>query len=83
MAWPMAQLVGVPPVLEVFPSILTAPLTAILGRNPVLVSGTASATVPVIAAAVRQQGLGGAAKISLLAAAIMMAFGIMRLGRYI
>lgn len=79
----MAQLMGLPPVLGVFTSILTAPITAILGRNPVLVGGTASATVPFIAAAVRQQGLGGAAKISLVAAAMMMAFGIMRLGRHI
>jgi sulfate permease, SulP family len=79
----MAQLMGLPPVLGVFTSILTAPITAILGRNPVLVGGTASATVPFIAAAVRQQGLGGAAKISLVAAAMMMAFAIMRLGRYI
>jgi len=79
----MAQLMGLPPVLGVFTSILTAPITAILGRNPVLVGGTASATVPFIAAAVRHQGLGGAAKISLVAAAMMMAFGIMRLGRYI
>src|SRR6516225_340949 len=79
----MAQLMGLPPVLGVFTSILTAPITAILGRNPVLVGGTASATVPLIAAAVRHQGLGGAAKISLVAAAIMMAFGIMRLGRHI
>jgi len=79
----MAQLMGLPPVLGVFTSILTAPITAILGRNPVLVGGTASATVPFIAAAVRHQGLGGAAKISLVAAAMMMAFGIMRLGRHI
>jgi sulfate permease, SulP family len=79
----MAQLMGLPPVLGVFTSILTAPITAILGRNPVLVGGTASATVPFIAAAVRQQGLGGAAKISLVAAAMMMAFSTMRLGRYI
>src|SRR5215472_6549074 len=79
----MAQLMGLPPVLGVFTSILTAPITTILGRNPVLVGGTASATVPFIAAAVQHQGLGGAAKISLVAAAMMMAFGIMRLGRHI
>jgi sulfate permease, SulP family len=79
----MAQLMGLPPVLGVFTSILTAPITAALGRNPVLIGGTASATVPFIAEAVRQQGLGGAAKISLVAAAMMMAFGTMRLGRYI
>ena len=35
--------------LGLFTSILTAPVTALLGRNPVLIGGTASATVPFIA----------------------------------
>lgn len=79
----MASLMGLPPVLGVFTSILTAPIIALLGRNPVLIGGTASATVPFIAAAVRGQGIGGAAKVSLVAAVIMMGFCVMRLGRYI
>jgi SulP family sulfate permease len=79
----MAALMGLPPVLGVFTSILTAPITAILGRNPVLIGGTSSVTVPFIAEAVRAQGLGGAAKVSLVAAVIMMAFSLMRLGRYV
>jgi SulP family sulfate permease len=79
----MASLMGLPPVLGVFTSILTAPVTALLGRNPVLIGGTASATVPFIAMAVRSQGLGGAAKVSLAAGIIMMAFCVMRLGRYV
>lgn len=79
----MASLMGLPPVLGVFTSILTAPVTALLGRNPVLIGGTASATVPFIAMAVRSQGLGGAAKVSLVAGVIMMAFCVMRLGRHI
>src|SRR5208337_3768459 len=45
----MAQLMGLPPALGLFTSILTAPITAVLGRNPVLIGGTASATVPFIA----------------------------------
>ncbi len=45
----MAALMGLPPVLGVFTSILTAPVIALLGRNPVLIGGTASATVPFIA----------------------------------
>ena len=57
----MASLMGLPPVLGIFTSILTAPITALLGRNPVLIGGTASATVPFIALAVKQQGLAGAA----------------------
>ena len=79
----MASLMGLPPVLGIFTSILTAPIIALLGRNPVLIGGTASATVPFIAAAVRSQGIGGAAKVSIVASVIMMAFCVMRLGRHI
>ncbi len=79
----MATLMGLPPVLGVFTSLLTAPITAILGRNPVLIGGTSSVTVPFIAIAVAQQGIGGAAKVSLVAAVGMLAFSVLRLGRYI
>jgi len=79
----MASLMGLPPVLGVFTSILTAPVITLLGRNPVLIGGTASATVPFIAMAVRGQGIGGAAKVSLVASVIMMGFCVMRLGRHI
>ncbi|HXK06038.1 MAG TPA: SulP family inorganic anion transporter [Verrucomicrobiae bacterium] len=79
----MASLMGLPPVLGVFTSILTAPVIALLGRNPVLIGGTASATVPFIALAVRHQGVGGAAKVSIVASVIMMGFCVMRLGRHI
>src|ERR1700693_288228 len=78
----MASLMGLPPVLGIFTSILTAPVTALLGRNPVLIGGTASATVPFIALAVRQQGIAGAAKICIAAALFMLLFSILRLGRY-
>jgi len=79
----MASLMGLPPVLGLFTSLLTAPITAILGRNPVLIGGTASATVPFIAMAVHSQGIGGAAKICVVASVFMMAFCVMRLGRHI
>ena len=79
----MASLMGLPPVLGVFTSILTAPVIALMGRNPVLIGGTASATVPFIAMAVRTQGIGGAAKVSIVASVIMMGFCVMRLGRHI
>src|SRR5690242_18792874 len=79
----MASLMGLPPVLGVFTSILTAPIIAFLGRNPVLIGGTASATVPFIALAVRNQGVGGAAKVSIVASVIMMGFCVLRLGRHI
>src|ERR1700761_5559006 len=79
----MAALMGLPPILGVVTSILTAPITALLGRNPVLIGGTASATVPFIAAAVRSQGIGGAAKVSIVASVLMMAFCVLKLGRYV
>src|SRR6476619_3026152 len=79
----MAALMGLPPVLGVLTSILTAPVIAALGRNPMLIGGTASATVPFIALAVRNQGIGGAAKVSIAASVIMMGFCVMRLGRHI
>lgn len=79
----MASLMGLPPVLGLFTSLLTAPITALLGRNPVLIGGTASATVPFIALAVQGQGIGGAAKVCLAASVFMMAFCVMRLGRHI
>jgi sulfate permease, SulP family len=79
----MAKLMGLPPELGLFTSILTAPITSLLGRNPVLIGGTASATVPFIAAAVQAQGVGGAAKVCLAAAVFMMMFCVLRLGRYV
>src|SRR5277367_5618465 len=76
----LARLMGLPPELGLFTSILTAPVTALLGRNPVLIGGTASATVPFITVAVLEQGPGGAAKICLAASVFMMMFCVLRLG---
>src|ERR1700730_149738 len=78
----MASLMGLPPILGIFTSILTAPVTALLGRNPLLIGGTASATVPFVALAVRQQGIGGAAKGSIVASIFMLVFCVLRLRRY-
>jgi MFS superfamily sulfate permease-like transporter len=78
----MAALMHLPPILGVITSILTAPVTAVLGRNPVLIGGTASVTVPFIASAVRTEGIGGAAKVSIVASVLMMVFCVLRLGRH-
>lgn len=79
----MANMMGLPPVLGLVTSIATAPITAILGRNPVLIGGTASATVPFISQAVHLQGIGGAAKVCIVASVFMLIFSILRLGRHI
>src|SRR5271154_2107904 len=79
----MAALMGLPPILGVVTSICTAPITALLGRNPVLIGGTASATVPFISQAVHSQGIGGAAKVCIVASVFMLVFSFLRLGRYI
>jgi MFS superfamily sulfate permease-like transporter len=79
----LASMMGLTPVLGLVTSIATAPITALLGRNPVLIGGTASATVPFIAHAVSLQGVGGAAKVCLAASIFMMVFSVLRLGRHI
>lgn len=79
----MATMMGLPPVLGLVTSIVSAPITAALGRNPVLIGGTASATVPFIAHAVQLQGLGGAAKVCIVASIFMMSFCVLQLGRHI
>ncbi len=79
----LASMMGLPPVLGLVTSVATAPITALLGRNPVLIGGTASATVPFIAHAVSLQGVGGAAKVCLAASVFMMVFSVLRLGRHI
>src|ERR1700677_919501 len=79
----MATAMGLPPMLGVLTSVITAPITALLGRNPLLIGGTSSVTIFFIAAAVRRQGISGAAKVSIVASVFMMAFCVLRLGRYI
>ena len=79
----MATLMGLPPVLGLFTSIVTAPIIALMGRNPVMIGGTASATVPFIADAVHRYGIGGAAKLGIITGVLMMVLSVMRLGRHI
>ena len=79
----MATLMGLPPIMGLFTSLLTCPITFLLGRNPVLIGGTSTVTVPFIAKAVADYGLAGAAKISLIASVFMMIFSVLRWGRYI
>jgi sulfate permease, SulP family len=79
----MASLMGLPPILGVFTSILTAPVTVLLGSNPVMIGGVSSVTVPFIIVAVHAQGLGGAAKVSIVAAVLMLVFSTLRLGRFV
>lgn len=79
----LASMMGLPPMLGMVTSIATAPITALLGRNPVLIGGTASATVPFIAKAVQSQGAGGAAKVCMAASVFMMVFCVLKLGRHI
>jgi SulP family sulfate permease len=76
-------MMGLPPMLGMVTSLATAPITAVLGRNPVLIGGTASATVPFIAKAVQSQGVGGAAKVCMAASVFMMVFCVLKLGRHV
>jgi len=78
----MAALMGLPPASGLFTSIASAPVTAVLGRNPVMIGGPSAGTVPFIAEAVKEHGQAGAAKIVLAAAVFLLMFSTLRLGRY-
>ena len=79
----MAALMGLPPTMGLMTSVITAPICALLGRNPVLIGGTSTVTVPFIAAAVQAQGPAGAAKITIVAGIFLMIFCVLRWGSYI
>src|ERR1700676_1242450 len=79
----MASLMGLPPILGLYTSLLAAPICALLGRNPVLIGGTSSATVPFILGAVRAGGISASAKLCVFAAIFLLIFCVMRLGRYV
>ncbi len=79
----MATLMGIPPIYGLFTSLISAPITALLGRNPVLIGGTSTVTLPFLVSAVHQQGLAGCAKVTLVAAVFMMVFSVLKLGRHI
>lgn len=79
----MASLMGLPPILGLYTSLLAVPICVLLGRNPVLIGGTSSATVPFILDAVRVGGISGAAKVCIFAAIFLLIFCVLRLGRYV
>jgi SulP family sulfate permease len=79
----MATLMGIPPIYGIFTSLISSPLTALLGRNPVLIGGTSTVTLPFLVSAVNQQGLAGCAKVTLVAAVFMLVFSVLKLGRHI
>ncbi|MDX2269532.1 MAG: SulP family inorganic anion transporter [Bryobacter sp.] len=79
----MATLMGIPPIYGLFTSLITSPITALLGRNPVLIGGTSTVTLPFMISAVSQQGLAGCAKVTLVASVFMLTFSVLKLGRHI
>lgn len=79
----MAALMGLPPASGLFTSLVSAPVTALWGRNPVMIGGPSAATVPFIADAVNRHGQAGAAKIVLTAAVFLLVFSTLRLGRFV
>ncbi|GIU76651.1 MAG: hypothetical protein KatS3mg004_3738 [Bryobacteraceae bacterium] len=78
----MAALMGLPPAAGLLTSLASAPVTAALGRNPVMIGGPSASTVPFIAEAVKEHGQAGAAKVVLAAAVFLLVFSTLRLGRH-
>src|SRR5260370_28075379 len=75
----MASLLGLPPLLGVYTSLFAVPVCALLGRNPVLIGGTSSATVPFILGAVPPGGISRAATICGFAAVLLLLYCVLRL----
>ena len=79
----MATLMGLPPIMGLFTSLLTCPITFLLGRNPVSHRRHRHRYRSLHCQSVADYGIAGAAKISLIASIFMMIFSVLRWGRYI
>ena len=78
----MAALMGLPPILGIFTSVISTPVAVLLGRNALLIGGYRQCNRAIHCERGSGARRGGAAKISIVASIFMMCFCIMRLGRY-
>jgi SulP family sulfate permease len=74
---------GVPPQHGLYTAILGGGIIALCGGSPLQVSGPTAAFVVILAPIAAQHGLGGLVLASLMAGAILLAFGLGRLGKLI
>jgi len=74
---------GVPPQQGLYTAIVAGGLCALLGGSRVLVTGPTAAFVVLLAPVSARFGLGGLVLASLLAGLLLVAFGLLRLGRLI
>lgn len=75
--------VGLPPQHGLYTAIVAGIVTALLGGSKVQVSGPTAAFVAILAPIVTQYGLDGLIWCQLMAGALLLLMGAMRLGRYI
>lgn len=83
LAMALAIASGVPPQHGLYTSIVAGAVIAVAGGSRVNVSGPTAAFVVLLAPISQAHGLGGLMTASLMAGAILLAFGVLRLGRLI
>ena len=75
--------VGLPPQHGLYTAIVAGVVTALLGGSRVQVSGPTAAFVAILAPIVAQYGLSGLIWCQLMAGVILVAMGVLKLGKYI
>jgi sulfate permease, SulP family len=79
----LAIATGVPPILGLYTAGFAGFLAALFSGSPYSVSGPAAAMVPILAAIIKEHGLGELPYIGILAALFLMLFAAVGIGRYI
>lgn len=79
----LAIAVGVPPILGLYTAAIAGLSAAIFAGSPYSVSGPAAAMVPILAVVIKEHGLTELPYITILAAAFLILFALLGVGRYI
>jgi SulP family sulfate permease len=79
----LAIATGVPPILGLYTAGFAGFLAALFSGSAYSVSGPAAAMVPILAAIIKEHGLGELPYIGILAALFLMLFAAVGIGRYI
>lgn len=83
LAMALAIAVGVPPQHGLYTVLIAAPLIALCGGSRFNISGPTAAFIVILLPITQQHGLGGLLLCTLLAGLILLAMGLLRLGRLI
>lgn len=74
--------IGLPPEAGLYTSIIGGTVSGLLSKSPILISGLSATAVPILAVIVKNHGVGAALAVGFLSGLIMVAIGLLRLGRF-